>query len=59
MFTGLIETTAEIVGRDINGKAGKLRLRPKKVFEDIIRGESIAVNGACLTLESRGRRRDA
>ena len=48
MFTGLIETTAEIIGRDIN----KLRLRPAKAFEDLIRGESIAVNGACLTLES-------
>lgn len=52
MFTGLIETTAEISGRDINGKAGKLRLRPKNKFEDLVRGESIAVNGACLTLES-------
>lgn len=52
MFTGLIETTAEISGRDINGKAGKLRLRPKNKFEDLARGESIAVNGACLTLES-------
>ena len=52
MFTGLIETTAEISGRDISGKAGKLRLRPKKNFEKLVRGESIAVNGACLTLES-------
>ncbi|MDD5597345.1 MAG: riboflavin synthase [Victivallaceae bacterium] len=53
MFTGLIETTAEICGRDINGKAGKLRLRPRKKLEGLTRGESIAVNGACLTLESR------
>ncbi len=52
MFTGLIETTAEMSGRDINGKSGKLRLRPKKVFTELVRGESIAVNGACLTLES-------
>ncbi len=52
MFTGLIETTAEISGRDISGKAGKLRLRPQKIFESLERGESIAVNGACLTLES-------
>ena len=52
MFTGLIETTAEISGRDISGNAGKLRLRPKKNFENLVRGESIAVNGACLTLES-------
>jgi riboflavin synthase len=52
MFTGLIESTAEICGRDISGKAGKLRLRPEKSFENLVRGESIAVNGACLTLES-------
>ena len=52
MFTGLIETRATISGRDINGKAGKLRLRPEKTLEDLVRGESIAVNGACLTLES-------
>ncbi|MFA6714857.1 MAG: riboflavin synthase [Victivallaceae bacterium] len=52
MFTGLIETTAEICGRDINGKSGKLRLRPRKKLEDLAHGESIAVNGACLTLES-------
>ena len=52
MFTGLIETTAEISGRDISGKAGKLRLRPKKILDDLAHGESIAVNGACLTLES-------
>jgi riboflavin synthase len=51
MFTGLIETTAEITGRDVEGKAGKLRLRPQKAFENLVRGESIAVNGACLTLE--------
>lgn len=52
MFTGLIETRAEICGRDISGKAGKLRLRPEKTLENLVRGESIAVNGACLTLES-------
>ena len=52
MFTGLIETRAEICGRDINGGAGKLRLRSEKTLENLVRGESIAVNGACLTLES-------
>jgi riboflavin synthase len=52
MFTGLIETTAEICGRDSSGQAGKLRLRPRKKLENLAPGESIAVNGACLTLES-------
>lgn len=52
MFTGIIETTAEIIGRDSDGNAGKLRVRPQNPFEQLVRGESIAVNGACLTLES-------
>lgn len=52
MFTGLIETTAELIGRDIGSNAGKLRVRPAKMFENLERGESIAVNGTCLTLES-------
>jgi riboflavin synthase len=52
MFTGIIETTAEIIGRDSDGNAGKLRVRPQKPFEQLVRGESIAVNGTCLTLES-------
>ena len=52
MFTGLIETRAKICGRDINGNAGKLRLLAENKFENLARGESIAVNGACLTLES-------
>jgi riboflavin synthase len=52
MFTGLIETTATISSREISGNAGKLRLLPKKSFKELVRGESIAVNGTCLTLES-------
>ncbi|MFA7230994.1 MAG: riboflavin synthase [Victivallaceae bacterium] len=51
MFTGLVETTAEITNRNISGGSGKLRLRPDKPFKGLVFGESIAVNGACLTLE--------
>ncbi|MDD5698456.1 MAG: riboflavin synthase [Victivallaceae bacterium] len=52
MFTGLIETTAEITGRELRGKAGKLTLRSDKALEKPVSGESIAVNGACLSLET-------
>jgi len=51
MFTGLIETIAEIIDRQFNGKAGKLELRCPEPFSDLSTGESIAVNGTCLTLE--------
>ena len=51
MFTGLIQQTGTIAARSMNGKAGKLTIRLKKPLEKPEMGESIAVNGACLTLE--------
>ncbi len=52
MFTGLVEMTAELVGRKRAGKAGKLMLRMHRDFPEPVLGESVAVNGCCLTLES-------
>ena len=52
MFTGLVETTGVILARKMNGDAGKIIIDPKKQFADLEAGESIAVNGACLTLEA-------
>lgn len=51
MFTGLIETTGVITARTEHGEAGSLTVRPLRAFTDLQYGESIAVNGACLTLE--------
>ncbi len=49
MFTGLIEEVGRVVsvknGRDFAG----LRIEAKKITEDIKTGDSIAVNGLCLT----------
>jgi len=47
MFTGLIETT----GRITRCGGGAITLLPARPFADPVRGESIAVNGCCLTLE--------
>lgn len=52
MFTGLVEATGKIVRRDMNGESGKLTVELGKPFAGLQKGESIAVNGACLTLES-------
>ena len=52
MFTGLTETTGIILERKLQGEAGKLTVQPAVPFENLKTGESIAVNGACLTLES-------
>lgn len=51
MFTGLVETTAAIVKREIVSGSGLLLLAPDKPFDNLKYGESIAVNGTCLTLE--------
>jgi len=51
MFTGLVETTGVFLGAAMSGKAGKLRVESETVLRDPEPGESIAVNGACLTLE--------
>ena len=48
MFTGLVQTLGRIAERS----GGKLVIRPAVMPENPVRGESIAVNGCCLTLES-------
>ncbi|WP_176012773.1 riboflavin synthase [Victivallis sp. Marseille-Q1083] len=51
MFTGLIESIGYLRRREKNGGAGKLVVETAKPFVGLRHGESIAVNGACLTLE--------
>ncbi|OGV37657.1 MAG: riboflavin synthase subunit alpha [Lentisphaerae bacterium GWF2_45_14] len=52
MFTGLVLTTADVKSRRISGASGVLKLSPAAKLENLEKGESIAVNGACLTLEN-------
>lgn len=47
MFTGLVENLGTLRGSG----GGKLRLLPRRPLENPVFGESIAVNGCCLTLE--------
>ncbi len=51
MFTGLVETTGKIAARSVSAGAGKLSVKPDSPLTGLKRGDSIAVNGACLTLE--------
>jgi riboflavin synthase len=51
MITGLIEKVANIAEREINSGAGKLTLHLESQFDKLVKGESIAVNGVCLTVE--------
>ncbi|MDO9534581.1 MAG: riboflavin synthase [Bacillota bacterium] len=50
MFTGIVEELGEILGRQHYKDSIALLIRGIKVMEDIKEGDSIAVNGVCLTV---------
>lgn len=49
MFTGIIETTGEVVSLAFSGKAAKLAVKCKGFWDDLAIGDSIAIDGVCLT----------
>lgn len=53
MFTGIIEELGTIVGVSKGAKSSKLTIRGKLIFEDMHIGDSIAVNGVCLTVTTK------
>ena len=50
MFTGIIEETGKVLS--IN--KGRLSIGAERILEDINTGDSVAINGACLTVVSLG-----
>jgi riboflavin synthase len=50
MFTGLIEQTAEVVAMRKTAGGARLVIAIPERFEELVIGESISVNGCCLTL---------
>ncbi|MFI6497504.1 riboflavin synthase [Nonomuraea typhae] len=50
MFTGIIEEMGEIVALDTRGDSAVLSVRGPIVTSDARHGDSIAVNGVCLTV---------
>lgn len=50
MFTGLVEETARIVAVEPIGNGARLTLEAAVVIEGTKAGDSIAVNGCCLTI---------
>ena len=50
MFTGIVEELGEVTGRDVLGDAARLTIRGPVVTADAAHGDSIAVNGVCLTV---------
>ena len=49
MFTGIVEELGKIKGIQKGDKSSVLTIEAKKVLENTQLGDSIAVNGVCLT----------
>src|ERR1700742_4178191 len=50
MFTGIVEELGEVIGREPLADAARLVIRGPVVTADAGHGDSIAVNGVCLTV---------
>lgn len=50
MFSGIVETVAQVTSFEPVGSNAQIRLTRPKDFNDISIGDSIAVNGLCLTV---------
>lgn len=50
MFTGIVEELGEVVAIDHLADAARLTVRGPKVVSDAHHGDSISVNGCCLTV---------
>ncbi|MGY1707310.1 riboflavin synthase [Geodermatophilus sp. SYSU D00697] len=50
MFTGIVEEIGTLVVREDQQDAARLRIRARRALEGVALGDSIAVNGVCLTV---------
>ena len=52
MFTGIVEEKGKVKSIKKGAKSAMLSIEGNKIFEDVNLGDSIAVNGVCLTVTS-------
>jgi riboflavin synthase len=50
VFTGIVEEVGTLVVRESSSDSAVLRIQAKRVLEGVALGDSIAVNGVCLTV---------
>lgn len=50
MFTGIIEEIGKVVSVQKGQRSSRLYIRGDNIFNDLKKGDSIAVNGVCLTV---------
>ena len=54
MFTGIIEGAGKVLGLTVGGASGRLRVELGAVAEGVRVGDSVSVDGACLTVTRIG-----
>ena len=54
MFTGIIEETGRVAAVAPREGAWRLQIEARRALEDVALGDSIAVNGCCLTVVDHG-----
>lgn len=50
MFTGIIEETGRILASEKRGDGARVKIGAKTVIQNTVDGDSIAINGVCLTV---------
>jgi riboflavin synthase len=53
MFTGLVETTGSVISLEPRGESARLTLNVGVMATELVDGESVAVNGYCLTVTAK------
>jgi riboflavin synthase len=56
VFTGLVEEIGRVKWIERGGLWARLGIQAQKVLGDLSRGDSVAVNGVCLTVTEPGKR---
>ena len=54
MFTGLVESTGSVLSLEPRGDSARLMLKVGSLAAELTLGESVAVNGCCLTVTDIG-----
>ncbi|MGI6752371.1 MAG: riboflavin synthase [Anaerovoracaceae bacterium] len=54
MFTGIVEETGSVIGIEKGRKSSRLNIKGNLIFDDLKLGDSVAVNGVCLTASALG-----
>ncbi len=54
MFTGIIEELGELRKSRLTSRGGCLEISCRKIWKDMVIGDSVAVNGVCLTVTRAG-----